>query len=1029
MDIRDDSIHLQAVMRMRRIHGRSHKLGTALILLWLSITLPAAAENWLIPSQSPEPTRSSKPANSADTQVNEDLSKYRGPLRRFDLEAGDASEQLNEFSRQSDLQVLFDFERLKGMKTRAVSGEMKAADALERMLAGTVLVFDFVNEHTLAVTPKKPSALSRLAHRLTTRHRKAVTPDDGLDEILVSRQYGNAATAAIGGEQLTLGRVEIERSGAATTEDYLHTFPQIWPGGVSKDTVLGREQMTNVAHGAGINLRGLDAGATLVLIDGKRVAPSGSAAAFFDTTLIPLAMVEGIELLPDGSSAQYGSDAVSGVVNFRLRTAFQGSETQVLYGGVTEGPTKRRLASELLGKDWERGNGVLAVEYFQQDFVLASSRAQATSNLTGFGGDNFDSLYANPGTLLVNGTYYALPHGQNGVGIYPSSLVPNTQNFTDLWSGASVLPKERRLSAMGSVRQEVGEQTSLFVDVLAGDRSIQSLAPGYGLALSVGPSNPWYVNPAGGTAPVTVLYNFERDLGPLATDADVRFLNVTTGVEWAAGHGWKVRASAGYSLDHERQTIQGFANPNAVAAAVDDPNPATAFNPFGEGSNTAPATLDAIRATARYAGNSALKLFQVQGGGPIFELPGGDIKFTAGLEYRDLTFDSTVVPSDGTVEPRSDVARHVTAGFAEARVPLVSADNDIPGLRRLEFSAAIRHEQYSDVGGATTPQFGWIFSPFEPIALRGTWSKSFRAPNLSDRLETNNASGIVNLPDPSSPSGQVTTLVWAGNNADLQAEHGRTWTIGADFKSEHLPGLSFGLTYFDTHLVNRVDITPFSFGALEPAEQSLYAAFITRNPSSAQQAQVCGRSTFQGLNSTCLNAPIGAILDVRLHNDTSVITRGIDFNAEYKVPKVPGQLTLGLLATNLLQYSRANTAQGPLQDLLNTEHEPIDWRLRGTASWDYRGLGVVGSLNYTDSYRQFPTDNTRTVASWTTADLRVAYHFGDDPAQGAQVALNIENLFNALPPYLNNPVGVGYDQENGDLLGRMVSLSITYRWK
>jgi iron complex outermembrane receptor protein len=1004
-----------------------------LAALWIGSAGPAAAQNWVIPSQSPEPQKTSlhtkKPAAGKKSSAKQD--EYRGPVKHFELEAGDASLMLNEFSRQSDLQVLFDFNILRGMKTSAVSGNMPAADALRAMLVGTILIYEFVNDHTLAVTPPKPSAWARLTRRADGgRHRKR-TEDESLEEVTISGRTAAATSIAppVGGEVQVADRIMIEQSGRATTEDFLQTVPQIWPGGVSKDTVLGREQLTNVAHSAGINLRGLDAGATLVLIDGKRVAPSGSAAAFFDTTLIPLVMVDRIELLPDGSSAQYGSDAVSGVVNFKLRTAFQGSETQVLYGGVTEGPTKRKLVSELFGQGWEHGNGVLAVEYFQQGFVPASSRAQATSNLTPFGGENFDSVYANPGTLLVNGTYYALPHGQNGVGLNPSSLVPNTQNFTDLWSGASVLPKERRLSAMGSVRQEVDEHTSLFVDVLAGERSVQSLAPGYGLALSVGPSNPWYINPAGGNAPVTVLYNFGRDLGPLVTDADVRSLNVTAGVEWAAGRGWKVRASGGYSLDHERQTVRGFANPNAVAAAVDDPNPATAFNPFGEGSNTNLLTLNAIRSTSGYVGHSALKLFQVQGGGPIFELPGGAVKLTAGLEYRDLTFDSTVAPIDGTVEPRTDVARHVTAGFAEARVPLVSADNDIAGLRRLEFSAALRHEQYSDVGGATTPQFGWTLSPFEPIALRGTWSKSFRAPNLSDRVETNNASGIFNLPDPASPSGQTATLVWAGNNANLQAENGRTWTIGADFKSEDVPGLSVGLTYFDTHLVNRVDLTPFSFSALQPDEQSLYAAFITRNPSSEQQAQVCNRSTFQGLASTCLSAPIGAILDVRLHNDTSVITRGIDFNAEYKVSKAPGQLVLGLLATNLLQYSRANTAQGALQNLLNTEHEPIDWRFRGTASWDYRGLGVVGALNYSDSYRQFPTDAKRTVASWTTADLRVAYHFGDVPDRGTQIALNVENLFNAMPPYLANPVGVAYDQENGDLLGRMVSLSITHRWQ
>src|SRR5438552_17786832 len=108
-----------------------------------------------------------------------------GPHRRFDLEAGDASVMLNEFSRQSDMQVLFDFNILRGMKTRAVTGDLDASTALKAMLKGTNLVFDFVNDHTLAVTPKKPSVLSRLWHRLAVHPKHVPGYDDaGLEQVL-----------------------------------------------------------------------------------------------------------------------------------------------------------------------------------------------------------------------------------------------------------------------------------------------------------------------------------------------------------------------------------------------------------------------------------------------------------------------------------------------------------------------------------------------------------------------------------------------------------------------------------------------------------------------------------------------------------------------------------------------------------------------------------------------------------------------------------------------------------------------------
>jgi iron complex outermembrane receptor protein len=313
------------------------------------------------------------------------------------------------------------------------------------------------------------------------------------------------------------------------------------------------------------------------------------------------------------------------------------------------------------------------------------------------------------------------------------------------------------------------------------------------------------------------------------------------------------------------------------------------------------------------------------------------------------------------------------------------------------------------------------------MTLRGTYAKFFRAPNLPDRLENLNTSGVLTLPDASALGGVARALVWTGNNADLVAERGRSWTLGFDFKSAAVPGLAVGLTYFDTRLINRVEETPFS---LDATSDPLYATYVTRNPTAAERAQVCDHSSFQSVGFDCRTVPVGLILDLRLHNAATVITRGFDLAAEYRVATVLGQLKLGLLATDLLEFSRTAVAGGPLQNLLNTENEPIDLRLRASATWDYRGFGLMAFLNFTDSYRQFITDSRRTVASWTTLDLRLSYELGDmrSASGSAQVALNVQNLFNRPPPLLNNPLGVGYDEENGDLLGRVVSLNVRYRW-
>jgi len=249
-------------------------------------------------------------------------------LQTFHIEAGDAALTLNEFSRQSSLQLLFDYNIVRGRQTRAVSGEYAATAALEQMLADTGLVFDFVNDRTLAVTlvnhdatagsapAEARSAGSRQAQSAETQsvaHEKVGANDLSVDPRTPDLEEVTITGTHVRGEQpiadhlISLGRDDINSSGAGTVPDFLRTLPQAFGGGPSEDThFFSEETHTNSGQGAGINLRGLGARATLVLIDGKRLAPSGSEAEFADVENIPLSAVERIDILPDSASALYG---------------------------------------------------------------------------------------------------------------------------------------------------------------------------------------------------------------------------------------------------------------------------------------------------------------------------------------------------------------------------------------------------------------------------------------------------------------------------------------------------------------------------------------------------------------------------------------------------------------------------------------------------------------------------------------------------------------------------------------------------
>ncbi len=285
--------------------------------------------------------------------------------------------------------------------------------------------------------------------------------------MLISGAGENGTEPLLGAQTIQYGRTDIERSGLATTEDFLRTMPQVFGGGPTQDTVLGREAGTNSAHGSGINIRGLDAGATLVLIDGKRVAPSGTAGAFDDISNIPLSIIDHIDILPDGASAKYGADALGGVVNFVTRSNFSGAQTQARGGGVTNGSMGERQFSQLFGKTRDSGSDFLSFEYFQRDPLQAQDRPQYTSDLTPFGGTNFSTMYGgSPGTIVIGNQMWAVPKALNGAPLTAADLTPGTSNLYDQYKGTDITAGEERWSIFTKENQRLTDDTQLHFEGL-----------------------------------------------------------------------------------------------------------------------------------------------------------------------------------------------------------------------------------------------------------------------------------------------------------------------------------------------------------------------------------------------------------------------------------------------------------------------------------------------------------------------------------------------------------------------------------
>jgi iron complex outermembrane recepter protein len=953
-----------------------------------------------------------------------------GPSRHFDLEAGDASLMLNEFSRQSDLQVLFDFNILRDMKTRAVTGDFDASTALTSMLKGTNLVFDFVNDRTLAVTPKKPSLLARLWHRAKSHTKHASGDDDGLEQVLISGSAESGTQLLLGTQLFQYSRIDIDRSGLATPEDFLRTMPQVFGGGPTQDTVLGREAGTNSAHGSGINLRGLDAGATLVLIDGKRIAPSGTAGAFDDISNIPLSIIDHIDILPDGASAKYGADAVSGVVNFVTRSNFSGLQTQARGGGVTNGSMGERQFSQLFGNTRDSGSELLSFEYFQRDPLQAKDRSQYASDLTPFGGSNFDTPIGNPGTILAGNQLWAIPKVQNGKPLTAADLTSGSGNLYDQYQGTDITPGEKRWSVFAKENQRLTDDTRLHFEGLYTRRNVTDLlTSSVPLVASVPESNPFYVNPTGASGPITVLEGSAAFFGPPTFENQIDTGNFSLGLATSPFEGWTGSGYVGYTFETQHFIQHGSFNQTALDAALSDPNPATAFNPFGDATNNNPATLASIAGVVSHQSVSTLGTTGITATGRTLRLPGGDLEFSLGAEYRIQKFHSTdVVPGAG-ITGTGGLSRNVRAEFAEVRIPIVGESNQIDWVRRLELSLGARYEDFSDVGGATIPKIGLHWGLDRDWSFRGTWTKSFKPPNLTDMAASGSESIVTRLNNPNSPSGITPVLSLFGSNSGLRPETARSWSFGTDFVPQTVPGLSLSMTYFNINYANRITDAQVTADALT---QPSFDWLFTRNITPAQLTYACTHTVFQGSQADCLTSGVTTILDNRLRNIALLKTNGMDLIGRYSFESRGGRFDFGLNGTYLFRYAQSNTPTSPLDNIVSTQNNPINLRARGSAAWTQRGLGVATFVNFENSYRDTLSVPSRGVSPWTTIDLQLSYETtADTPGWlgKTQFVLNAQNLFNVNPPFLNNgAVGIGYDQENADLYGRMVSLEVRKRW-
>ncbi len=990
----------------------------------------------------------------------------------FDIEAQSLNSALREFAEQTGLQLMYSAEISEGVESQGVNAAETPDEALVHLLADTGLKHQFINARTIAIqsiaeeaeNPAPGKARPASSPVLMAQNRTSVpsqstqtsrtsTEDEEtkaparLEEIVVtgSRIRGADSASPI----LTIDRVELDRSGFATVEEVIENLPQNFGAGATSDATNGTNLVQipdgnarAVGGGTSVNLRGLGTSSTLVLVDGRRLSPSGNEARFTNIASIPLTAVERVEVLTDGASAIYGSDAIAGVINFIMRKDYEGAETRLRYGSDSSGDTSDVQFGQVFGTSWNSGNVLFSYEYYEREPLAAADREfTASYDLSPLGGTDNRKLGGNPANIVANGQIFAIPAGQDGRSLtaadFDPTIAPNLYNrnaFDDL------IGELEQHSATLFLNQDVGSWNLFGQARFSTQDNLRRLPVDFFELIDIPVTNasPFFVDPTGtGLTEVTVEnYAINADIGPRNSKGEVESLGATTGARLRFDNGWFVELVGNWAREEALAIETNIVDADAVLAAANNPDPDMAFNPFGDGSNTNPALLPSLVGPDVFTGRTENELWSVSlnADGSLFDVAGGAVQLATGVDYRDEALTSW---SGADLALLTNRNRSVFAAYAEVFFPLVGESNARAGLKRLELSVAARFEDYGDFGNTTNPKVGVLWSPSDALTLRGTYGTSYRAPSLRD-LDVSPSGGNQTFYSPAFIIG-TPALLLNGANEDLRPEEAVTWTAGLRWRPERVRGLSIDLTYFDIDFDDRIGNPIRSLFAVfnDPSVASL----VTLDPTAEEITTIVNDPRYdpdyafwpfnvpaEDLISGAV--PVDAIINSRRVNSAQLLVTGVQLQLAYSADTQLGIFGFKLNGDYLSDFRRRVISADPLVEEVDTMGRPVDLRARGSVSWSRDDWAVSSFINYTDGYTDVFSDPERSVESWTTVDLTVAYNVGGNTGvfSDTRLTLTTRNLFDEDPPFVDTAGGRGYDATVANPLGRYFVLQITRVW-
>ncbi|QPF74526.1 TonB-dependent receptor [Roseateles sp. DAIF2] len=835
----------------------------------------------------------------------------------------------------------------------------------------------------------------------------------------------------------------IQRSGAVSAETLLQRLPASAGAAGSQSSAY----WTGNGYGTTqVNLRGLGINRTLVLLNGRRVVNGGTGAnSAVDLNMIPVALIERVEVLKDGASAIYGADAVAGVVNIITKKKLQGLEAAVRYGETSRGDGDESAVDLAWGLSGAQGSLMTAINYAQSGDVNMASRApcglgEAGGKLVCVG----SSATIGGRARLADGRRINFRQSlDQPVGFY-EPYAADKHNYNGNPSLNAVNPVKRLgLNTFGTLN--LNERTQLFTELMFSRRESSQLATpgslGVYRAVNIAADHPG--NPTGQALVLERRRLEEGGVRHFFQEANI--FRAVAGAKGTLGEQWDWSLALNWGRNTGTDGSTKVANLDRVEQTLDRSRCSTAANAaipcgnyLGYGSLT-PEVLRYILATTRDTGGNDQKSLSASISGQLFELPAGPVGFASGLELRKeggwRDPDNLTVIGAANTNRQDPIAGEYSARelFAELSVPLLER---MPLIQSLTLNTAARYSDYSLFGSKSTYKLGLDWQVVPSLKLRSNLSSAFRVPNIPE-LYGGVSEGNLTTTDPCSgwsalSSSSVvyqncqaagvpvgfrqlgnTILTTVGGNPQLNPEDAKTLTAGIVWSP--MRSLTLTLDYYRIKISNAIQSVAGST-KLATCYNTPGRAHIFCGPASFTRNASTGEIDF--LSSQPVNAAderisgldLGLLYDFRLAGWNASLGTELSHLKNYEVRPFPGAAAIDY--TGKITGGRGSYTQWRALSTLTLA--------RGAWSGSYT-LQYIGAA---DDINAAPTDIGARAPAITYHSAQAKYAV----SKSFDLALGIDNLFDKKAPFIKSYTDANTDTMSYDLLGRRWHLRAAYRW-